>query len=206
MKNYLFPILFATFVLGCGQQLNKEVINHSDIIIFQQLSIAEIGLDFPRSLSQLQTCRSVKDVPCLNSYNLFCEAKGKLLRMSKHDSLELTLRRLGDACMVKSPANLKYVCEGALVALYFFSEEGDEKRISQFLSQLPQTSREKVFSRSVSMTISWLDSRTDKKAWRTWLELELINVTIIANVNSRFESTSPQSRDVYKVIENTNGS
>lgn len=193
MNKHYWAIIFAVLIIACNPQQNKDLTSKREYYLFQDLAIAETGLDFPPSQEHLETCQRVKDIPCLNSYKSFKESKAELLQMPKHDALELTLKWLRDSCMVEPPDDFEYVCIGTLMALYFFPEETEDTKIRQLLSQLPQSTRDNVFHRSASAGLCWLENRSDKTAWKSWLESNLSNSKVKSNAIYRLEKPAPKS-------------
>jgi hypothetical protein len=202
MKRYFWLLILAALIIGCDSQSNKQA---GGLALFQNLALSEVGLRFPRSRDHLEICRRVRDDHCLRAYESFREAKDELLAMSRHDALELILARLRESCVAKPPAEFKFVCSGTVIALYFFSEAPEEKRIRQFLSQLTKPAREIALDRSISTGVSWLDSRADKKAWRSWLESHVMDKVVRTLAITRLDSPDPQSNSLYDVILNTEG-
>lgn len=193
MNKHYWAIIFAVLIIACNPQQNKDLTSKREYDLFQDLAIAETGFDFPPSQEHLETCQRVKDIPCLNSYKSFKERKAELLQMPKHDALELTLKWLRDSCMVEPPDDFEYVCIGTLMALYFFPEETEDTKIRQLLSQLPQSTSDNVFHRSASSGLCWLENRSDKTAWKSWLESNLSNSKVKSNAIYRLEKPAPKS-------------
>lgn len=188
-------------MIGCDAQTNKIETTESNHDLFIQLAVVEAGLDFPGSVEKLETCRRVQDDPCLRSYESFSKAKAILLQKPQAEALKLTLKNLGEFCKQDPPTNFKNVCTGTLIALYFFTEDQEDKEIRLFLSQLPTEVRENVLEQSVSMNVSWLSSRTDNKAWRSWLGSENVDTMVITNAIRRLESSEQISKPIYEVIQ-----
>jgi hypothetical protein len=205
MNKYYGAIIFVVLIIACSSLSNKALANESDFALFNQLALAETGLDFPHSKDRLETCRRVEDIPCLHSFRSFKEAKAKLLHMPRPDALELTLKWLSESCMVEPPADFEYVCIGTVLALSFFPDEAEDIRIRQFLSQLPQSTRENVFDRSVSLNVSWLENRSNDTAWRSWLESELLDTRIKSHAIRRLENPVRQSNPLHEFLQNKNG-
>jgi hypothetical protein len=204
MNKHYWIIIFATLIIACNPQQNKNLRSENEYDLFQDLAIVETGLDFPPSQDHLETCQRIKDIPCLSSFDSFKESKAKLLQMTKHDALELTLKWLGDSCMVEPPGDFEYVCIGTLMALYFFPEETEDTKIRQFVSQLPQSTRDNVFHRSVSLGLCWLENRSDKIAWKSWLESNLSDSRVKSHAIYRLEKPAPKSDPLLMFPYNNN--
>lgn len=205
MKRKIVAILFAIWIIACCSQSKKDLTVESDLDIFEHLAMAEAGLDFPPSKDHLETCRRVEDIPCLQSFRSFSEGKVKLQQMPRGVALDLTLKKLGETCIVNAPARTELACVGAVMALYFFSEEYEDLKIRQFLSQLPQSTCNNVLDGSASANLCWLENRSDEKAWRLWLESKITDASIRSRAIYRLEKSAPQSNPLQEFPYNTNG-
>jgi hypothetical protein len=193
MNKYCWIVVLSLLISACTSRQIKDLTVENEYDLFQDLAIAETGLDFPPSQEHLETCGRTNDIPCLNSFHSFREGKTKLLQMSRDESLELTLKWLKNSCMVEPPEDFQYVCIGALTALYFFPEKMHDMKIRQFVSRLPQSTRDNLFHRSVSLGLCWLENRSDETGWRSWMESNLSDTTIKTHAINRLQKPAPTS-------------
>jgi hypothetical protein len=193
MNKYCWIVVLAVLILACTSSQIKDLTSENEYDLFQDLAIAETGLDFPPSQEHLERCRRINDIPCLNSFHSFKGGKTKLFQMPRDDALELTLKWLGHSCMVEPPEDFEYVCIGALTALYFFSEKTEDMKIRQFVSRLPQSTRDHLFHRSASIDLCWLENRSDEAVWRAWMESKLSDTTIKSHAVYRLQKPAPNS-------------
>jgi hypothetical protein len=203
--KYYGVITCAVGIIACNIQSNKALTVESDLAIFRNLAMAEAGLDFPPTKDHLETCRRVNDIPCLRSFNSFNESKTALQQMPRDDALDLTLKQLAESCIVNASVQAELTCAGSVMALYFFSEEAEDLKIREYLSQLPQSTRDNVLDSSASLRLCWLENRSDETVWRSWLESRISNQRIRSHAIQRIERPAPQSDPLQKFPYNPNG-
>lgn len=203
MNRCFWPLALAILVIGCDSQPGGKLADEAAIDLFKRLALPVIGLRFPNSRDHLETCRRVRDEHCVGAYDSFMAARDELRALPRHDALELTLAWLAGSCGEEQSAELGFVCVGAVIALTFFPEKPEDRRIRQFLSQLPPAQRDRLIDRSSNSGPSWLDNRADRKAWRSWLESHIEDQAVRARSIARLDAADARSDGRYQFILNS---
>lgn len=157
----LYPILLISLfgITACDRLFESRY----DRKMFTHISLIQFGMEYPRSLGSLDNCNKHNDKICLKTFELVKAATQRLKSKSHTEALDLTLRTIEETC-INPESDKENVCEGAVVALYFFSEPEDDPKIMSFITNTTEPVAKTIFD----VSITWLKFRKDKKIWKEW--------------------------------------
>jgi hypothetical protein len=128
---------------------------------YRRIYLAKYAVDFPTSKEELYRCESNRVQACLDLVAMATDGKRQLLAVEPNKALNQTLKTIVASCPLED-SDQQELCLGAIIAVYFFTDPGQDTRILQELMQADRTVLRKVFSPSL---FGWYHNRPQPRAW-----------------------------------------
>ena len=163
--NTLSILILSVFLLsGCSNTANagKDLQSELDSA-YENLYLANFGLEYPPNQKILDLCIKNSDKSCLRVYRKVQDTKKFVLGAIDKDEdrvLNNTLNKIVVRCSGEKSRD-DFTCVGAVISLYFFHNEKNQKKIQDALSKASRNSVKLVFS----SRYEWMYNRPDSDKW-----------------------------------------
>lgn len=186
LARTIFYLMFAIGItaplFACAQKAPSITNGQAQLKeLFATLYLGDHGLDYPPSEATLQLCKSNKNESCLQVYDLVKSAAQKLVAMKSETALAATFDVIRRSCGSADENTANFICHGALMSFYFYSEIEYDSKILGFIETLPISTQSEIMNSG----LAWLHNRPAPKRW-----LEYLNS---APIEWQFEGSKEQA-------------
>lgn len=156
---------------------------------FRSLYLVHNSPDFPGSLTVYKYCLKDKNEGCFKVLQGVQKAKAHIKKAEHDIVLQVTLNAISKHCNfpIKRDDPNEAVCEGALNALYFFNDSGDDEKILNKFRVLDKDKNKRIFKRNRE----WFYNRKNTQAWQVHVQ-EMLSGEELKLQKFRFKQKAPK--------------